>query len=152
MNLTLFFRLIVTVIFQSSLTDSNKNYRGKLSYDNQFFLCPLVYAKDGFCISLQIHHGNYCSSENGYRELGHTWERVEFGFPSEDDVLLHEYSDGFGFREDEECDTPFTAVGTVGSIPISVLEELFEKRGGIDWERTISVQSYESQNFLGVKK
>lgn len=152
MNLTLFFRLVVMSIFQQSVTGSNKNYRGdKMSYDNQFFLCPTVYAKDGFFVSLQIHNGNYCSSENGYRELGHTWERVEFGFPSEDDVLLHEYSEGFGFKEEED-NTPFSAVGTVGGIPVYVLEELFAKRGGIDWEKTISVEKYESQSFLNTKK
>jgi hypothetical protein len=132
-------------IFQQSVAGSNKNYRGDMSYDNQFFLCPTVYAKDGFYVSLQIHNGNYCSSENGYRKLGHTWERVEFGFPSEDDVLLHEYSESFGFKKE-------SAVGTVGSIPVSVLEELFAKRGGIDWEKTISVEEYESQNFLDTKK
>jgi hypothetical protein len=111
-----------------------------LSYDNTYFFCPKVYAKDGFHVSLQIHHANYCASENGHREFGHTMEEVEFGFPSEDDVLLHEYSEMFGYDEDSKV--PFTAVGTVGRIPVTVLEQLFEKRGGIDWDKTISVEQF----------
>jgi hypothetical protein len=46
----------------------------------------------------------------------------------------------------------FSSIGTVGSIPVSVLEELFAKRGGIDWEKTISVENYESRKFLDTKK
>ena len=110
-----------------------------MAYDNQFFFCPKVYAMDGFNVSLQIHNSNYCASENGYREFGHTMESVEFGFPSEDDQLLHKYAEDWDYNEDEG---PFTAVGRVGRIPVSVLEELFAKRGGIDWEKTISVDAF----------
>jgi hypothetical protein len=109
-----------------------------MSYDTQHFYCPRVYAMDGFNISLQITHSSYCSTENGYRKFGHTYETVEFGFPSEDDVLLHQYSE-MSWDEDSEL----TSVGTVGQIPVSVLETLFEKRGGVDWEKTISVASFE---------
>lgn len=150
MNLTLFFRLVVMSIFQSQVTYDKKNYTTEqMSYDNQLFFCPKVFAKDGFNISLQIHNGNYCSSENGYRELGHTFNEVEFGFPSEDDVLLHVHSEMYGYGGWDENDneipfdpSTFTAVGRVGRIPVSVLEELFEKRGGIDWEKTISVEQF----------
>lgn len=149
MTLILFFRLILMSIFQKQVTHNKHFYGGELmNYNNQMFHCPKVFAKDGFHVSLQIHNGNYCSSENGYRELGHTYEEVEFGFPSEDDVLLHQYSEMYGFDTySEEGDIPFDAskfssVGTVGRIPITVLEELFEKRGGIDWEKTISIEAF----------
>lgn len=159
MNLTLFFRLIVMSIFQSSVVSGKKSSHGDMSYETQHFFCPKVFAKDGFNISLQIHNGNYCTSENGYRELGHTFEEVEFGFPSEDDILLHEHSEMFGSsREYDENDeeipfnpSTFSSVGTVGRIPVSVLEKLFEKRGGIDWEKTISVEQFENRNFLNIK-
>ena len=149
MNLTLFFRLIVMSIFQSSM-NLCRTFRGeRFNYDNQYFFCPTVYAKDGFNISLQINNGNYCSSENGYREFGHTWEEVEFGFPSEDDAFLHQYTEGYNCESyDEEGNeipfdpNSFTSVGKVGRISVSVLEELFEKRGGIDWEKTISVEQF----------
>ena len=148
MNLTLFFRLILMSIFQTSVTFNKKNYGDEMSYSNQSFYCPVVYAKDGFSISLQIHRGNYCSSEIGYRKLGHTMEEVEFGFPSEDDILLHQYSELYGSEDwdngfTNNDNTNFNAMGTVGRIPVSVLEELFEKRGGIDWGKTISIESFE---------
>jgi hypothetical protein len=128
-------------IFQSQLTAIyQRNLHNKLSYDDCLFYCPKVYAKDGFNISLQIHSSNYCTSENGYRELGHTFEEVEFGFPSEDDILLHPYSEMY-----DSSNSAFSAVGTVGRIPISILEKLFEKRGGIDWEKTISVEQYKNR-------
>ena len=160
MNLTLFFRLVIMSIFQQSVVDAKKDYFGKqMSYDNQCFFCPKVYAKDGFNVSLQIHNSNYCSTENGYRELGHTYEEVEFGFPSEDDILLHKYSEMYGYTnqyDENDNEIPFDAntfssVGTVGRIPLTVLEELFEKRGGIDWEKTISIEQFNNQNFLNIE-
>lgn len=102
-----------------------------MSYDNQLFYCPTVYAIDGFNVSLQIHNSNYCSSENGYREFGHTMKSVEFGFPSHADELLAEYAE-----------EPDKLTETVGMIPVTVLEELFTKHGGIDWEKTISVEMF----------
>lgn len=150
MNLILFFRLIVMSIFQRQVVYNKESHRGdEMSYDNQLFYCPRVWAKDGFNVSLQIHNSNYCSSETGYRSLGHTMNTVEFGFPSEDDVLLHEHCETYGCGSYDENDkeitfdpSTFTAIGNVGTIPISVLEELFEKRGGIDWEKTISIEAF----------
>lgn len=124
MNLTLYFRLICMSIFQL-----------KNEYDNVFFFCPPVHAKDGFKVSLQINHGNYCSSENGYRKLGHTWESVEFGFTSVHEPLMSSYSEDPG-------DTTIS----VGSVPVSVMEEVFEKHGGIDWEKTLSKENF--QKFI----
>lgn len=127
MNLTLFFRLIGASIFHGGVVAGKSTRSGdSMDYNNTFFYCPVVYAKDGWSVSLQIHYGSYCTSENGYRRLGHTWEEVEVGFPSEDEDIFLE----FGFD------------GAVGSVPVSVLEEVFERRGGIDWDRTISVKMF----------
>jgi hypothetical protein len=152
MNLTTYFRLIYISIFQSGVAHHKIDFiRDKpMGYDNTYFFCPKVWAKDGFHVSLQCHHSSYCSSENGYRQLGHTMETVEFGYPSEDDVLLHPYSEGHFYDEDDQETAAFTAVGTVGQIPVSVLEELFAKRGGIDWEKTISVESF--NNLVKIQK
>lgn len=146
MTLTTYFRLILMSIFQSGVTYNKIDFirDNRMSYDNTSFFCPKVYAKDGFYVSLQCHYSSYCSSENGYRQFGHTMQTVEFGFPSEDDELLHPYSEGHIYDE-ENPDASFTAVGTVGQVPVSVLEELFAKRGGIDWEKTISVDVF---NYL----
>lgn len=153
MNLTLYFRLILMSIFQRQVTFDKKGILGSpMGYDTQLFYCPRVYAKDGFNISLQINNGNYCSSENGYRKLGHTMQEVEFGFPSEDDSMLHKHTEdwNWGGYDDDGNQLPFdastfTSVGKVGSIPVTVLEEMFEKRGGIDWEKTISPDAFEMQ-------
>ena len=133
MNLTLFFRLIVMSIFQGQVIydKRNKVFDEPVQYDNQLFYCPEVWAVDGFHVSLQIHNKSECSSENGYRTFGHTWEEVEFGFPSEDEKLMRKYAD-----------YPNEMTETVGRIPVSVLEEVFAKHGGIDWERTISVETF----------
>lgn len=147
MNLTLFFRLIMMSIFQKQVT-CNHFTKGfarfepeEMDYDNTLFYCPIVFAKDGFHVSLQIHHGNYCSSENGYRMLGHTMEKVEFGSPSENEELLHEYSEMYGANEDET----FDVTGKVGSIPVEILEKVFEKHGGIDWDKTISIDFFNAR-------
>jgi hypothetical protein len=128
MNLTLFFRLILMSTFSKTLFSLGKE---RFSYEKTWFYCPRVFAKDGWNISLQMHSGNYCSSENGYRKFGHTMETVEFGYPSEADEMLAEYAED-----------PTDLTNTVGSIPVSVLEEIFAKHGGIDWEQTISVENF----------
>lgn len=140
MNLTLFFRLIAMSIFQTGVTYDKKNRMDQpMSYDTTMFRIPRVYAKDGFNVSLQIHNCNYCVSENGYRKLGHTMEEVEFGYPSENEELIHEYSENYEYRD---LKIPFNITEHVGIIPISVLEAVFEKHGGIDWNKTISVEHF----------
>lgn len=121
MNLTLYFRLIISATFQP-LTG--------LKYEDRHFFCPSVWAKDGFNVSLQIGNGNYCTSENGYRNFGFTWKEVEFGFTSTHEPLLEEYAQ-------EKVDT----CNTVGCVPIEVMETVFNNHGGIDWEKTISVEN-----------
>jgi len=143
MNLTLFFRLILMSIFQGSST-LLKSYNGKtLSYDNYYFFCPCIYTMDGFSVSLQINNGNYCESNNGYRTLGDTMISVEFGFPSENEPLMFEYSEMWD--DADELQTAFNVTNTVGRIPISVMEEVFTKHGGIDWEKTISIEAFNRQ-------
>ena len=132
MNLTLFFRLALMSIFQPSITSLKKGIMGTpMNYDTEFFYLPRVYAKDGWHISLQINRGNYCSSENGYRCFGHTMQAVEFGFPSAHEELLVKHAEDDG-----------DITKTVGSVPVSVLESIFEKRGGIDWEKTLSIEAF----------
>lgn len=144
MNLTLFFRLILMSLF--SHRACIKSYDGEpVSYDNTYFYCPRVVAMDGFSVSLQINNGNYCSSENGYRTLGHTMQDVEFGFPSENEPLMFKYSEMYGYSQNDKIpfdESKFDVTGTVGNIPVSVMEEVFAKHGGIDWEQTISIEAF----------
>lgn len=133
MKLIHFFRLIQMSIFQKGVTNMmyNKHYGSNMTYDNTWFFCPRVVCNDGFSISLQIHHVNYCSSENGYRILGHTMESVEFGFPNQDEELLKEYTE-----------YPESITGTVGQLSIDVAQQIIDKHGGIDWNKTVSVEEF----------
>ena len=136
MKLIHFFRLIQMSIFQKHVTSTmyNRIYENNMNYDNTYFFCPRIYCNDGFNISLQIHNGNYCSSENGYRTLGHTMETVEFGFPNQDEELLKEYAE-----------EPDNLTQTVGKLPIDVAQQIIDKHGSIDWDKTISIEEF---NYL----
>lgn len=121
-------------IFQKSIINahySDFHNEKKMSYDNTFFYCPRIHCNDGFSISLQINNGNYCSSENGYRTLGHTIETVEFGFPNQDEELLKKYA---------EC--PESLTQTVGELPIDAAQQIIDKHGGIDWDKTVSIEQF----------
>lgn len=133
MKLIYFFRLIQMSIFQKGVTNMmyNKHYDNNMTYDNTYFFCPRIVCNDGFSISLQINNGNYCSSENGYRTLGHTMEIVEFGFPNQDEELLKEYAE-----------EPDNLKHTVGQLPIDVAQQIIDKHDGIDWDKTISVEEF----------
>jgi len=144
MKLTHFFRLIVMSIFQTSITKSAKSYQGQyVSYDNQYFYCPKIHCKDGFNVSLQINNGNYCESENGYRELGVDWKEVEFGFPSMNDKDMFQYSEMYNLDDM----TDFDVTGTVGRIPVDVMQTILDNHGGIDWDATLSIES--ANKFIG---
>ena len=95
------------------------------NYSKYFFIIPKIYCNDGFKVSIQVHNGAYCSSENGYREFGLDWREVEWGYPSEP-LTDEKYN-----PEDEAG----TSVG--GYVPIEIMEELIEQHGGIDLKTTL---------------
>lgn len=144
MNLTQYFRVVTQIIFANGVRGiSSRSIAGLISYDDTYFYLPLMYANDGFYVSLQIHNGNYCETENGYRKFGETYISVEFGFPSENEELMKPYAEGYnygGYDEDGNDKVfileEFDIRGTVGNIPVSVMEDVFKKHGGIDWEKS----------------
>lgn len=149
MKLVHYFRLIVMSIFQGSVTYDKKNYGDqKMSYDNQMFYCPSIHCKDGFNVSLQIHYGNYCSSENGYRTMDVDWKDLKFGFPSMNEKDMWKHSEMWGSSnwddEGEEIpfdETDFDVTRSVGRIPIEEMQAICEKHGGIDWDVTLSKEN-----------
>lgn len=94
-------------------------------YQSCLFYIPIIYCNDGFNLSIQIHNGAYCRSENGFREFGLEWQEVEWGYPSE--PLIDEK-----YNPEEETGT---SVG--GNVPIEVMEELIEQHGGINIRETL---------------
>lgn len=133
MKLIHFFRLIQMSIFQKTIVDMmhNRTHNDKMSYNNTYFFCPRIVCNDEFSISLQMNHSHYCSSENGYRTLGHTMETIEFGYPNQDEELLKEYA---------EC--PELLTKTVGRLPIDVTQQIIDKHGRIDWDKTVSIEEF----------
>lgn len=96
-------------------------------YRNKFFFIPRIYCNDGFNISIQVHQGNYCGSENGTRTFGLDWKLVEWGFPSSE-------IDAQKYNAEDEGDTT-NSVG--GYVEISLIDELCEEHGGIDLAKTL---------------
>jgi len=126
-----------------------------MNYDNQYFFCPKIHCKDGFNVSLQINNGNYCESENGYRAFGVDWKYLEFGFPSQNDKAMWEYSEMYGSLnwDDEDNEIPFNekdfdVTNTVGRIPIEVMQKVCDSHGGIDWDKTLSIEA--AKQFLKI--
>ena len=146
MKLKNYFTLIIMSIFQRSKTD----------YKEHYFHCPKIVCKDGFNVSLQINNGNYCQSENGYRELGVDWQQVEFGFPSMNDKNMFKYSEMYDSCswDDDNNEIPFNedgfdVTGTVGRIPVDVMQTILDNHGGIDWDETLSIET--ANKFIRVR-
>jgi len=97
-------------------------------YNEDFFFLPRVVCKDGFSISIQVNHNNYCASENGTREFGLNWKEVEWGFPSST-INPIKYN-----AEDKKHTTD--TVG--GYVDINIIDELLNEHGGIDLQRTLT--------------
>lgn len=96
-------------------------------YEREMFFLPNVYCHDGFNISIQVHNGSYCASENGVQRYGNDWKLVEWGYPSMP-------IDGEKYHADDTNDTTETVGGYVG---VSLLQELMDEHGGIDMDTTI---------------
>lgn len=143
MNLKLYFRLVLASIFQpiviAQMKDSYKNLKPSDLYDLLHFYCPRIYCNDGWNISLQIHHANYCSSENGYRSFGLNIKDIEWGFPSFYDPDLR-----------ESAENPDDIISTVGSLSFDEIEKIINvNHKGIDWDTTLNTDNI--SKFLKMK-
>jgi len=104
-------------------------------YDSNVFILPRVCCKDGFSISLQVHNGNYCASENGTRTFGLDWQLVEWGYPTEP-------IDPEKYNAEDKDDTTET-VG--GYVDVKLLDELCEEHGGVDLQATLREGMYSNE-------
>ena len=95
-------------------------------YDKEFFFLPRIHCKDGFNISIQVHHGNYCASENGTRTFGLNWKEVEWGFPSSE-IDAQKYN----------AESLPTTESVGAYVEVGLIDELCEKHGGIDLAKTL---------------
>lgn len=98
-------------------------------YDSTIFFLPRIVCKDGFSISVQVHNGNYCESENGTRAFGLDWKLVEWGFPSED-IDAKKYNAELYNTDD--------TTKTIGAyVEIGLIDGLCEEHGGMDLQQTL---------------
>ena len=98
-------------------------------YNSSIFLLPCVVCVDGFSISIQVHHGAYCASENGTRTFGTDWQLVEWGFPSSGiDAVLY------------KAESYPTTKSVGGYVDINRMETLIQEHGGIDLQQTLKME------------
>jgi hypothetical protein len=98
-------------------------------YDNRIFFLPRIVCKDGFSISVQVHNGNYCESENGTRTFGLDWRLVEWGYPSEGIDAKKYNAELYG------TDDTTKSIGAY--VEIGLMDELCEEHGGMDLQQTL---------------
>ena len=83
---------------------------------------PHIYCNDGFKVSVQVGEFAYCTPRNNYGP----WYKVELGFPSEEEPLIMDY-----------VEDPSRPTETVyGYVPLDLVMEVFDKHGGIDFNKT----------------
>lgn len=91
-------------------------------FENVF---PRMECTDGFSMSVQGHYGAYSTPRDDFAD---SYSRVEVGYPSEAEELLVPYCG------DASCPTETV----YGYVPISVVEAVIEKHGGIKLNEEIA--------------
>ena len=85
---------------------------------------PSIICNDGFKFSVQASEGHY-SAPRRLLEEDETYYEAEIGYPSEVEPLIIEFAE-----EPEYTNTVYPYV------PTNIIEEVLEKHGGIDEEKT----------------
>lgn len=94
-----------------------KEFMEKTFVNNEYNVRAKAVCEDGYMVSIQGGTGvHYCRP----RELSNCYEELELGFPSILDDELAKYAEVIG-----TCETIF------GYVPISVVESVISKHGGI---------------------
>lgn len=84
---------------------------------------PRIYCKDGFNMSVQAGNAIYCEPRTNL-ETGYS--SAEIGFPSEEEPLINKYAE----NPNDYTETVY------GYVPCELIDEVIEKHGGIDEEKT----------------
>lgn len=84
---------------------------------------PKIVCIDGFKMSVQGHEMTYSIP----KKVGTEFEAMEIGFPSVQEDLIIEFIDRPGHEPTQSV---------YGFIPISLIEQVIEKHGGIDEQKT----------------
>ena len=84
---------------------------------------PRIYCHSGLNFSVQIGDNAYCHPRTWTAEK---WSKAEIGFPNDIIPEIMQYA--------EDADTPLKTV--YGFVPVSIIEDVIENNGGIDFEKT----------------
>lgn len=94
------------------------SYMTRIRIDGFTNIFPRMECADGFSMSVQGHYGGYSTPRDDFAE---SYSLVEVGFPSAVEDLLMPYCG--------DADNPTETV--YGYVPISVIEEVISKHGGL---------------------
>lgn len=89
---------------------------------------------DGFSVSVQMSWASYCKPRRNLA-CSADYESAELGYPNRTDELLRDYADD----PEEDPDTVFPYV------PMKVLEQVFQKHGGLHPKETIRLAKIKKQ-------
>lgn len=94
--------------------------------DDKYCMRPKIVCKDGFSMSVQGSEGHYCSP----RKTLDYYISMEIGFPSQKEDLIMEYTE----QHEQPTDTVY------GWVPVGVIDDVIEKHGGIDEDKTFEIE------------
>ena len=111
------------------------NRTRKIKYGEYQECRPRIICNDGFNMSVQAGNGIY---SNPRLSGEYNYLSVEIGFPSEEETLINEYAE-----------TPNDWTGTVYAYtPIELVDEVIEKHGGINIDKTFKDKEERWKNDL----
>ena len=90
---------------------------------------PHIVCEDGFTMSVQVGYYLYFTP----KKVAKRYSAVEIGYPSEPEELIKEYAEFAPFDEDttDYTDTVYPYV------PVSVVDKVLKKHGGINLTQTL---------------
>lgn len=143
MTLQQFISLMVSMMFQRLMILQDKEnvsidapkYREVLKayqssndyYKNRLFDIPTIYCEDGFHLDISVYYDETypLGTENGVNEFGLSFDQVRFFNQSAPDEILDQYHSN----------------GVIHCCNIHILQIVLNNHGGIDWEKTSSVEN-----------
>lgn len=97
----------------------------KEDFERRFHVRKRIYCKDGFNLSVQANEGAYCAPRRMIKGNKETYYEAEIGYPSEVEPLIIEFAE-----------EPVYTKTVYPYVPTNIIEQVLEKHGGIDVEKT----------------
>ncbi len=111
---------IINEYIKTRATLTIKDYKG-------WQLCPIIYCKDGFNMSVQASAYHYSLPREAQAD---SYTSVEVGFPSEKEPLLVDFVEQSFADQHEGIEIKYTKT-VYPYVPVKVVDEVIKKHGGI---------------------